>query len=128
MRQGCAESRPDSQAEQPSRHSRFVSRMQNLWALHNSDLAHIRAELAKHPRRRDLQIASGKHGRAVSVVPGARIELATPAFSGRRSTNELPRQQCSFNSLESAQRRVKFRTSAVSNSCGILCSGAPTNL
>ena len=28
---------------------------------------------------------------AVSVVPGARIELATPAFSGRRSTNELPR-------------------------------------
>jgi hypothetical protein len=24
-------------------------------------------------------------------VPGARIELATPAFSGRRSTNELPR-------------------------------------
>jgi hypothetical protein len=26
------------------------------------------------------------------MVPGARIELATPAFSGRRSTNELPRQ------------------------------------
>src|SRR5205823_2237704 len=26
------------------------------------------------------------------VVPGARIELATPAFSGRRSTTELPRQ------------------------------------
>ena len=25
------------------------------------------------------------------VVPGARIELATPAFSGRRSTGELPR-------------------------------------
>src|SRR6266481_55997 len=25
------------------------------------------------------------------LVPGARIELATPAFSGRRSTNELPR-------------------------------------
>jgi hypothetical protein len=45
------------------------------------------------------------------MVPGARIELATPAFSGRRSTNELPRQLCSFTSLESAQRRVKFRTS-----------------
>src|SRR5260370_36830675 len=27
------------------------------------------------------------------VVPGARIELATPAFSGRRSTNELPRHR-----------------------------------
>jgi hypothetical protein len=26
------------------------------------------------------------------MVPGARIELATPAFSGRRSTTELPRQ------------------------------------
>jgi hypothetical protein len=25
------------------------------------------------------------------LVPGARIELATPAFSGRRSTSELPR-------------------------------------
>jgi hypothetical protein len=25
------------------------------------------------------------------LVPGARIELATPAFSGRRSTTELPR-------------------------------------
>ncbi len=32
-------------------------------------------------------------GVAVSVVPGARIELATPAFSGRRSTNELPRHR-----------------------------------
>jgi hypothetical protein len=27
-----------------------------------------------------------------NLVPGARIELATPAFSGRRSTTELPRQ------------------------------------
>jgi hypothetical protein len=27
----------------------------------------------------------------VRMVPGARIELATPAFSGRRSTTELPR-------------------------------------
>jgi hypothetical protein len=26
-----------------------------------------------------------------NLVPGARIELATPAFSGRRSTTELPR-------------------------------------
>ena len=28
-----------------------------------------------------------------NLVPGARIELATPAFSGRRSTNELPRHK-----------------------------------
>ena len=34
----------------------------------------------------------GVLGRAATmVVPGARIELATPAFSGRRSTTELPR-------------------------------------
>ena len=34
------------------------------------------------------------------MVPGARIELATPAFSGRRSTNELPRLLGSFSILE----------------------------
>jgi hypothetical protein len=33
------------------------------------------------------------------VVPGARIELATPAFSGRRSTTELPRQLWSRNCM-----------------------------
>src|SRR5437588_7728492 len=38
-------------------------------------------------------------GVAVSMVPGARIELATPAFSGRRSTNELPRHFGSFSIL-----------------------------
>jgi hypothetical protein len=33
----------------------------------------------------------GEEGWRERVVPGARIELATPAFSGRRSTTELPR-------------------------------------
>ena len=33
----------------------------------------------------------GGEGWRERVVPGARIELATPAFSGRRSTSELPR-------------------------------------
>src|SRR6266436_9569609 len=33
---------------------------------------------------------------AARMVPGARIELATPAFSGRRSTNELPRHIRTF--------------------------------
>ena len=42
------------------------------------------------------------------MVPGARIELATPAFSGRRSTNELPRQ-LNFSSLVFAPNAVKFR-------------------
>ena len=41
------------------------------------------------------------------MVPGARIELATPAFSGRRSTNELPRQ-LNFSSLVFALNRVKL--------------------
>ena len=33
------------------------------------------------------------------MVPGARIELATPAFSGRRSTTELPRHLLSRNCM-----------------------------
>jgi hypothetical protein len=40
------------------------------------------------------------------MVPGARIELATPAFSGRRSTNELPRHSWSFTILGSLAMRV----------------------
>jgi hypothetical protein len=47
-------------------------------------------------------------------VPGARIELATPAFSGRRSTNELPRQ-LNFSSLVSAPNAVKLAQN-ISNS------------
>jgi hypothetical protein len=60
-----------------------------------------RAEIAKHVQKISLTpegrmyIASGTWNLlgsvAVTMVPGARIELATPAFSGRRSTNELPR-------------------------------------
>ena len=46
------------------------------------------------------------------MVPGARIELATPAFSGRRSTNELPRQ-LNFSSLVSALSRVKLTQNLV---------------
>src|SRR5258708_38306230 len=44
-------------------------------------------------------------GKEALMVPGARIELATPAFSGRRSTNELPRQ-LNFISLVAACSRV----------------------
>jgi hypothetical protein len=53
-------------------------------------------------RRRDRVselLGIGTCSADVRVVPGARIELATPAFSGRRSTNELPRL---FNHLQSA--------------------------
>ena len=47
------------------------------------------------------------------LVPGARIELATPAFSGRRSTNELPRL---FNNLRVGKTRcVGF---CVGSDCG----------
>jgi hypothetical protein len=35
-----------------------------------------------------------EHTLAETIMePGARIELATPAFSGRRSTTELPRHR-----------------------------------
>ena len=61
----------------------------------------VRAEIAKHVEKIILTpegrtyVASGTWdllgSEAVTMVPGARIELATPAFSGRRSTSELPR-------------------------------------
>jgi hypothetical protein len=38
-----------------------------------------------------LSDAAGRANKKRILVPGARIELATPAFSGRRSTGELPR-------------------------------------
>jgi hypothetical protein len=69
------------------------------------DLA--RAVLAEHfgtftlePTTRDGEPVYLAHGKVdffgdkrwrERMVPGARIELATPAFSGRRSTTELPR-------------------------------------
>src|SRR5712664_4092313 len=51
------------------------------------------------------------------LVPGARIELATPAFSGRRSTSELPRHANNFSSLGASRRSV--------NSLGIFCFRVP---
>jgi site-specific DNA recombinase len=81
---------------------RFVeSRVGQLQSLLNADPRIARAEIAKHVEKITLTpegrvyIASGDWNllasAAVTMVPGARIELATPAFSGRRSTNELPR-------------------------------------
>ena len=83
---------------------RFVeARVENLQSLLTGKTRFVRAEIAKHTPKIKLTpegrtyIASGvwdwlgDGGVAVTMVPGARIELATPAFSGRRSTNELPR-------------------------------------
>jgi hypothetical protein len=51
------------------------------------------ARLLRSRRRDRLSelLGIGTCSADVRVVPGARIELATPAFSGRRSTGELPR-------------------------------------
>jgi site-specific DNA recombinase len=84
---------------------RFVSnRLENLSALLRKDSRIAREEIAKHLQKITLKpalrtyVATGTWdwlgvlgGAATMVVPGARIELATPAFSGRRSTSELPR-------------------------------------
>jgi site-specific DNA recombinase len=81
---------------------RFVeSRLRNLASLLNGEPRLVRAEIAKHVSKITLTpegrtyVASGSWNLlgnvAVTMVPGARIELATPAFSGRRSTSELPR-------------------------------------
>ncbi len=84
---------------------RFVeTRLRNLSALWDGEPRIVREEIAKHVQNITLKpvfrtyIATGiwdwlgvLGGAAAMVVPGARIELATPAFSGRRSTSELPR-------------------------------------
>ena len=81
---------------------KFVeARLGDLQSLLTGEPRIARAEIAKHVQKITLApegrmyIASGTWdllgGVAVTMVPGARIELATPAFSGRRSTNELPR-------------------------------------
>ena len=81
---------------------RFVeSRLRNLQSMLTGEPRLVRAEIAKHVEKIILTpegrtyVASGTWdllgSEAVTMVPGARIELATPAFSGRRSTSELPR-------------------------------------
>ncbi len=86
---------------------RFVeARLRNLQSLLTGEPRLARAEIAKHVEKIILTpqgktyVASGTWDLlgsvAVRMVPGARIELATPAFSGRRSTNELPRHIRTF--------------------------------
>jgi hypothetical protein len=81
---------------------RFVeTRPEHLQSMLTGEPRIARAEIAQHVERITLTpegrmyIASGTWNLlgsvAVTMVPGARIELATPAFSGRRSTTELPR-------------------------------------
>ena len=84
---------------------RFVeSRLRNLSALWEGEPRLAREEIAKHVGKITLRPTLRKYvatgvwnwlgvpgSAAAMVVPGARIELATPAFSGRRSTTELPR-------------------------------------
>ena len=40
------------------------------------------------------------------MVPGGRVELPTPAFSGPRSTDELPRHLCSQKIVRAGGVRV----------------------
>jgi hypothetical protein len=95
------ESRPDSlRGKLRDIRSFVVRQMRDIREIVNFDAAKTRALFAKHIEKITLTpagehyVASGTWDLdvAVSMVPGARIELATPAFSGRRSTTELPRQ------------------------------------
>jgi site-specific DNA recombinase len=80
------------------------SRLSDLSALWDGEPRLAREGIAKHVQKITLKpmhrtyVASGNWDWLGSVanyvVPGARIELATPAFSGRRSTSELPRHAC----------------------------------
>jgi site-specific DNA recombinase len=92
---------------------RFVeSRVEDLGALWDGEPRIAREEIAKHVGKITLKpmlrtyIATGVWDwlgvlgtAAATMVPGARIELATPAFSGRRSTTELPRHLLSRNCM-----------------------------
>ncbi len=92
---------------------KFVElRLKDLRRMLNAEPRIARAAISKHVQKITLTpdgrafIASGAWdllgagGVAVTMVPGARIELATPAFSGRRSTGELPRHMGSLNCRE----------------------------
>jgi hypothetical protein len=57
------------------------------------------------------------------MVPGARIELATPAFSGRRSTNELPRHAWSQNCKDDISL-CQIDVEKVKLAHGNLCAGS----
>jgi hypothetical protein len=52
------------------------------------------------------------------MVPGARIELATPAFSGRRSTNELPRHK-RFKNCRGGAELCQFAERRSANHCSV---------
>jgi site-specific DNA recombinase len=92
---------------------RFVElQVASLSALWEGEPRIAREEIAKHVGKITLKpmlrtyIATGVWDwlgvlgtAAAMVVPGARIELATPAFSGRRSTTELPRHAWSRNCM-----------------------------
>jgi site-specific DNA recombinase len=105
IRQRLRKSEPATFKLQMRDTRRFVeSRLLDLSALWNGEVRIAREEIAKHVRKITLKpifrtyVATGiwdwlgvLGSPAAMVVPGARIELATPAFSGRRSTSELPR-------------------------------------
>jgi site-specific DNA recombinase len=92
---------------------RFVElQVASLSALWEGEPRIAREEIAKHVGKIKLQpmlrtyIATGVWDwlgvlgtAAAMMVPGARIELATPAFSGRRSTTELPRHMWCRNCM-----------------------------
>ena len=107
LTQKLASSEPGAVRLQLRDTRRFVeARLKNLQSLWTGEARLVRAEVAKHVEKITLTpegrtyIASGTWNLlgsvAVRMVPGARIELATPAFSGRRSTNELPRPIAAF--------------------------------
>ena len=77
------------------------AKLKDLRGVLDGDVTVTRAGMLKRVEKIEMgangkaSVASGNWnfiGSYLGMVPGARIELATPAFSGRRSTTELPRQ------------------------------------
>jgi hypothetical protein len=77
-----------------------TARTKELRSVLYGDVKKARTKLLEHTQRivvesdGKIYVTAGMwdfFGSDLGMVPGARIELATPAFSGRRSTSELPR-------------------------------------
>jgi site-specific DNA recombinase len=94
-----------------------LARIRDLRHYLNSDPATARAYLTKHVEQivmdatGGVYVASGSWSllgdRYAGMVPGGRVELPTPAFSGPRSTGELPRHLCNQKIVRAGSARSK---------------------
>ena len=88
--------RANRRLESGQTHLRLAQTIRETQYIRSSKLLRFRAVLwvGQKPRGRELRrgMETGRQA-ANRMVPGGRVELPTPAFSGPRSTGELPRHR-----------------------------------